>query len=89
MMKLMEKLLRAVLIRREGTHLMQGNIRSHLLFMSEGQVVLQVPQKLGSLFRFTQNKPLFVWQVVGDDGSQLTVHCPAASSTQHMAGLIQ
>ena len=66
-------------------HLMQIDTRSHLLLSSEGQVVLHVPQKLGLLFRFTQNKPLFVWHVVGDEGSQSTVHCPAASSTPHLA----
>ena len=75
-------------IRRKDSSLMQSYTSSHLLFMSEGQVVLQVPQKLGLLFRFTQNRPLFVWQMVGADGSQLTVHCPAASSPQHLAGLV-
>ena len=42
-------------------------------------MVLQVPQKLGLLFRFTQNRPVFVWQVLGAEGSHFTVHCPAAS----------
>ena len=60
-------------------------ISSHLLLMSEGHVVLQVPQKLGLLLRFTQNKPLFVWQVVGAEGSHCTVHCPAASTAPFLA----
>lgn len=40
-------------------------------------MVLQEPQKLGLLLRFTQNKPLFVWHLLGAEGSHCTVHCPA------------
>ena len=49
-------------------------------------MVLQEPQKLGLLLRFTQNSPLFVWHLLGAEGSHCTVHCPAALRTPSSAG---
>ena len=52
----------------------------YLLFVSEGQVLLQDPQKLGLLFRFAQNLPLLVVHAVGLEAEHCTVQFPASSS---------
>ena len=52
----------------------------HLLFVSEGQVLLQDPQKLGLVFRLAQNLPLLVVHAVGSAAEHCTVQFPASSS---------
>ena len=52
----------------------------HLLFVSEGQVLLQDPQKLGLVFRLAQNLPLLVVHAVGSAAEHCTVQLPASSN---------
>ena len=52
----------------------------HRLFVSEGQVLLQDPQKLGLVFRLAQNLPLLVVHAVGSAAEHCTVQLPASSN---------
>ena len=52
----------------------------HLLFVSEGHVLLQDPQKLGLVFRLAQNLPLLVVHAVGSAAEHCTVQFPASSN---------
>lgn len=60
------------------------HVGAHLL-RSEGHVVLQAPQKLGSVFRFAQKGPLLVAQGVRLGFRQLTLQIPV---TAHMSGVL-
>ena len=69
-----------------GTTLSSQAPAPHLLFVSEGQVLLQDPQKLGLVFRLAQNLPLLVVHAVGSAAEHCTVQFPASSSREADVG---